>query len=162
MNIDDIAFHNVSNLDKSRLAQSIQSRLALVCPMETAATDAIAIAARSRIPLIVVTTDPRHPPYRSYGFDYVTVPGEPEWVVCGLVEPAHLREAFGSNFRGPAGGALLDTVREYESNETEAKRHWRHEWLNRQGLVLEWCDQGGGHFTKLPCRYHASAAQQLW
>lgn len=160
MIIDDIAIHSVADLSVADLARSIQSRLAIACPAETLATDAIAIAADSGIPLIIVTTDPARPPRRDQDFQRVAFPGNPERVVCGVVEPTYLRQALIAHFR-QSSGPLLDMVREYEHDQNEARRHWRHEWLNRQAGILQFCGQGGGHLTILPCRYHSGNAQAL-
>jgi hypothetical protein len=161
MKIDDIAFHRVGGLYVESIAQSLESRLALVCPAETPAYEAIAIAKANSSPLILVTTDPAHPPHRDTRFESISVPGQKGLVVCGLVEPTHLRNALTSQFH-QTSSPLLDLVTEYEQDQGQAQRRWRHEWLNLEQPVLEYCAQGGGHLTTLPCRYHSASAQALW
>lgn len=159
MKIDDIALHNVGSLDLDELAKSIESRLVLVCPAETSAVDAIGIATESNIPLIIVTTDPARPPHRDLQFQYRALP-HLERVVCGVVEPTYLRNALTMYFRN-SSDPLLEIVRDYGKDTDQARRNWRHEWLNQQGVALQFCKEGGGHLTTLPCRYHAGAAQTL-
>jgi hypothetical protein len=161
MTIDDVAFHRVARLDAAEIAKSLKSRLALIAPAGASAIDTIAIAAYSRIPLILVTADPKRPPERQGEFEHLVIPGSPGGIVCGIVEPANLRSRLHAHFSARAP-LLLDTLRSYEADSDQAKRNWRHEWLNLHVPVLQWCEKEGGHLTILPCRYHSSVVTSVW
>lgn len=161
MTIDDIAFHRVARLNAAEIARSFKSRLALVAPAEAPAGDTIAIAAYSRIPLILVTADPKRPPPRADAFESLAISALTGGPVCGIVEPTNLRTRLHAHYsaRSPL---LLDTLRSYERDPDQAGRHWRHHWLNLDVLVLQWCEREGGHLTTLPCRYHSNCVATVW
>jgi hypothetical protein len=161
MTIDDVAFHRVARLDVIEITKSLGSRLALIAPADASAIDSIAIAAYSRIPLIVVTTDPKHPPRRESEYEYLVVPGSPGGIVCGVVEPINLRTRLHAHYSARSPG-LLDTLRSYAADSDQAKGNWRHAWLNHDVPVLQWCEKDGGHLTTLPCRYHSSVVTSVW
>jgi hypothetical protein len=161
MTIDDIAFHGVAQLDAKEIARSIKSRLALIAPAGASAGDTIAIAASTRIPLILVIADPARPPAREFRPEFLEIPGLAAGRLCGIVEPTNLLTRLQTHFsaRSPL---LLDTLRSYENDSDQADRNWRHEWLNLDVPVLQWCDKEGGHLTTLPCRYHGSFSAGIW
>jgi hypothetical protein len=161
MSIDDVAFHRVTRLDVSEIKKSLESRLALIAPASASAIDTTAIAAYSRIPLIVVTTDPNRPPEREGEFEYIVVPGSPGGIVCGVVEPTNLRTRLHANYSARSPG-LLATLRSYAADSDQARQSWRHAWLNLDVLVLQWCEKEGGHLTTLPCRCHSSVVTNVW
>jgi hypothetical protein len=161
MTIDDIAFHRVGSLNAVQIAHSIKSGLALACPADTPAVDALAIAAINRIPLVLVTANPQRPPHRNSIFESISLPQQSGYVVCGLVEPGRLRTALNTHFR-KAPEPLLDILMDFEKDKDQAKRRWRHEWLNLEVPVLQYCPEDGGHLTTLPCLYHSSPTQAIW
>lgn len=161
MTIDDVAFHGVARLDATEIARSLKSRLALIALSEASAGDAIAIAAHSRIPLILVKADPQRPPRREGELETLIIPGSPGGLVCGIVEPTNLRTRLHTHYSARTPH-LLDTLQSYERDPDQADRGWRHGWLNRDMPVLQWCEQEGGHLTTLPCRYHSRVVTNVW
>jgi hypothetical protein len=130
MRIIDVAYHNVGELDRIKINNSLASPDMLRVPLDTPAIEVFSGMKKTRPPLILVVDELNE--------------------VRGVVAPNWIERQLQQN-KGQAGQTAIEILIDMQHDPKEQVRGYHHEWLNFQRPVLYYCG-GGSHYTdRCPC-----------